>query len=82
MGNAERIKAFIDSVLAQLPPGLQTLNAELKQQLEQCLRHQLQKLSLVTREEFDVQTEVLARTRAKLDALEAKLRLWSEKNAK
>ena len=31
------------------------------------------KLDLVTREEFDVQTEVLARTRDKLAALEARL---------
>lgn len=33
----------------------------------------LSKLDMVSREEFDVQTEVLARTRAKLDALEARL---------
>lgn len=31
------------------------------------------RLDLVTREEFDVQREVLARTRAKLEALEAKI---------
>lgn len=31
------------------------------------------KLDLVTREEFDVQKEVLARTRAKLEALEARI---------
>ena len=31
------------------------------------------KLDLVTREEFDVQTEVLARTRAKLKDLEARV---------
>ena len=31
------------------------------------------KLDLVTREEFDVQTQVLAKTRAKLEALEARL---------
>jgi len=31
------------------------------------------RLDLVTREEFDVQREVLARTRAKLDALERRL---------
>ena len=31
------------------------------------------RFDLVTREEFDVQSEVLARTRAKLDQLEAKL---------
>lgn len=32
-----------------------------------------QKLDLVTREEFDIQTQVLARTRAKLEELEAKV---------
>ena len=31
------------------------------------------KLDLVTREEFDVQREVLARTRSKLEALEARI---------
>jgi hypothetical protein len=31
------------------------------------------KLDLVTREEFDVQAQVLAKTRAKLDALELRL---------
>jgi len=33
----------------------------------------LSKLDLVTREEFEVQEAVLARTREKLDALEAKI---------
>ncbi|MFK3741185.1 accessory factor UbiK family protein [Massilia sp. TN1-12] len=31
------------------------------------------KLDLVTREEFDIQAQVLAKTRAKLDALEARV---------
>lgn len=31
------------------------------------------KLDLVTREEFDVQTQVLAKTRSKLEALEARV---------
>lgn len=31
------------------------------------------KLDLVTREEFDIQTQVLERTRAKLEALEARV---------
>ena len=31
------------------------------------------KLDLVTREEFDIQADVLAKTRAKLEALEARV---------
>jgi hypothetical protein len=32
-----------------------------------------QKMDLVTREEFDIQVQVLAKTRAKLEELEAKI---------
>lgn len=39
------------------------------------------KLDLVTREEFDVQNQVLAKTRAKLEALEARVQELEEKLA-
>jgi BMFP domain-containing protein YqiC len=38
-----------------------------------------QKLDLVTREEFDLQTQVLAKTRAKLEELEAKVNALEKK---
>lgn len=38
-----------------------------------------QKLDLVTREEFDLQTQVLAKTRAKLEELEAKVNALENK---
>jgi hypothetical protein len=38
-----------------------------------------QKLDLVTREEFDLQTQVLAKTRAKLEELEAKVSAFEKK---
>lgn len=44
-----------------------------KQELHGLLQSVLGKLDLVTREEFDAQTAVLARTRQKLEALEARL---------
>ena len=37
------------------------------------LRERLSKLDLVSRDEFDAQTRVLERTRAQLEALEARL---------
>ncbi len=40
-----------------------------------------QKMDLVTREEVDIQTQVLAKTRAKLEELEAKVAAL-EKNSK
>ena len=36
------------------------------------------KLDLVTREEFDIQAQVLAKTRAKLEALEARVQMLEE----
>lgn len=39
------------------------------------------KLDLVTREEFDIQNQVLAKTRAKLEALEQRLAELEEKLA-
>ena len=47
--------------------------ADLEKNLKAMLASFFSRLDLVTREEFDVQREVLGRTRAKLQELEAKL---------
>ncbi len=59
----DRIKA----VLAQSPA------ADLEKNLKALLAGIFSRLDLVAREEFDVQREVLARTRAKLAELEAQV---------
>jgi ubiquinone biosynthesis accessory factor UbiK len=56
-----------------LPGGLRTLQADLEQNFRAVLQSGLARLDLVTREEFDVQSAVLRRTREKLEALEARL---------
>lgn len=53
-----------------LPKGLQTLHEDLGRNLRASLESGLARLDLVTREEFDVQSAVLARTREKLSRLE------------
>ena len=58
---------------ALVPPGLKDAGADLEQNFKATLQAGLGKLDLVTREEFDVQREVLARTREKLVALEARV---------
>ncbi len=67
-------KQFVDS----LPPGLKTLNQEMQQQLQQALQSWFNKMSLVTREEFDIQCQVLIKTRLKLDELQAKVEALSK----
>ncbi len=53
-----------------LPPGLATLEKDTRQHLNSALQSALSRMNLVTREEFDVQQAVLARTREKLEMLE------------
>ena len=47
--------------------------AEIEKNLKALLNQGFARLELVTREEFDVQREVLARTRAKLNELDKRL---------
>ncbi len=53
-----------------LPKGLQALQEDISRNMRAGLEAGLGRLDLVTREEFDVQAAVLARTRQKLEALE------------
>lgn len=56
-----------------LPHGARTLQDDLQRNLRAALEASLGKLNLVTREEFEVQQAVLLRTRARLEALEARV---------
>ncbi len=53
-----------------VPESARELQEDLEKNARALLSNTLDKLDLVTREEFDVQKAVLARTRAKLEALE------------
>ena len=56
-----------------VPPGLRESREELQQNFKSVLQAGLGKLDLVTREEFEVQRAVLARTRERLEAMERDL---------
>ena len=56
--------------------------AEMENNLKALLNQGFAKLELVTREEFEVQKEVLARTRAKLADMEARLRALEQPQEK
>lgn len=62
----DEMSARVSSLLAATPAG------DIEKNLRAALAGVFAKLDLVTREEFDVQREVLSRTRAKLEALEAR----------
>lgn len=65
---------FLDDLSARLNDVLANSPArDFEKNARALLAQAFAKLDLVTREEFDVQTEVLARTRQKLEALEARV---------
>lgn len=53
-----------------LPPSFRQLQADVEKNVHAALQATFSKLDLVTREEFEVQQGVLARTRSKLEELE------------
>lgn len=73
MINPNKIEEMARTIQAALPPGLKSVGEEVDKKVKQLIQAQLMKLDLVSREEFDVQTKVLLRTREKLQALEDKL---------
>ena len=66
--------SFLDELQQRLAALIEaTPAADLQKNVKALLTQQFARLELVTRDEFDTQTKVLARTRAKLEELEARL---------
>ncbi len=65
---------FIDDLARQIsdaiPSGVKNMQADVQKNVHTLLQGALSRLDLVTREEFDAQSQVLARTREKLEKLE------------
>jgi BMFP domain-containing protein YqiC len=76
---------LIDDIARRLagtvPESVVALRRDLEQNFKGVLQAQLARLDLVTREEFDVQSTVLKRTREKLEALERRLAALEGKGA-
>ncbi|WP_022976261.1 accessory factor UbiK family protein [Nevskia ramosa] len=64
-----------------LPPGLRGLRTELEDNFRAVLRANLDRLELVSRERFDTQAELLARTQTRLAVLEKRLKALEKQAA-
>lgn len=73
MNDFKAIEDLAERLAAILPPGLKSLRAELEDNFRAVLRANLERWDLVSRERFDVQAELLARTQARLKLLEERL---------
>ena len=73
MTDASRLDDLSRTLGKLLPPGLADLKDDVEKNVRAAVQGALGNLDLVTREEFDVQAEVLQRTRQRLQALEARV---------
>ena len=79
MIDPKQIDTLAKNLFSALPQGLQNIEQEIENQFKDVLQSAFEKLDLVTRDAFDVQTKVLERTREKLDALEVQVNELSNK---
>lgn len=73
MLDPKKLEELARQLTNAIPPGVKNAAEEAEGKFKQVLQAQLAKLDVVTREEFDIQSQVLIRTREKLEALEARL---------
>ena len=78
MINAQKIEDIAKQVSEAIPPGLKNIAADFEDKTKTVLQRKLSQLDVVSREEFDVQTQVLLKTREKLAELEAKVALLEQ----
>lgn len=73
MFDPKAIDNFAERIAGAVPPGLHHLKDDMEKNIHALLQSALSKLDLVSREEFEVQKAVLAKTRARLEELEKRV---------
>lgn len=68
-----RIDDIARRLLAALPEGARTMRRDIESNFRAVLQSSLGRLDLTTREEFEVQSKVLERTRARIEQLEQRI---------
>lgn len=67
-------------LFAALPSSLKNIEKEIQQKFKDVLQAAFTHMDLVTREEFDVQSKVLSRTREKLDLIQKQVDVLINRN--
>ncbi|WP_089527861.1 ubiquinone biosynthesis accessory factor UbiK [Pantoea ananatis] len=81
MIDTKKIEQMARQVHDALPKGVREFGDDVEKKIRQTLQAQMTRMDLVNREEFDVQTQVLLRTREKLAALEQRLAQLESKSS-
>lgn len=75
MFNTKHFDDLARKLFAVLPTSVNNIEKEIQQKFNEILQVAFNRMDLITRDEFDVQTKVLARTREKLEALQQQVDL-------
>ena len=73
MFDPKSIDNIANRIANAIPPGLNNLKDDMEKNMHALLQSSLSKLDLVSREEFEVQKSVLAKTRLRLEELEKRI---------
>lgn len=73
MINPNKLEDIAKQIRELVPPGIKSAGDEFERRVKQLLQSKLSQLDMVNRDDFDVQSKVLARTREKLAALEQRV---------
>ena len=73
MKNEFKFEEITKQILGNLPSDFGRFQEDVEKNLKSSLQTTFSRLDLVSREEFDIQTELLSRTRELLDELEKKI---------
>lgn len=73
MFDPKKLEQIAKQIHDSMPQPVKDLGSDVEQKVRQVIQGQLNKLDVVSREEFDVQTQVLLRTRQKLNEMEQKI---------
>ncbi|MBE0364364.1 hypothetical protein PULV_a2687 [Pseudoalteromonas ulvae UL12] len=73
MINPTKIEEIAKQLTDNMPQGVKSLAENLENKTKQVLQNKLAQMDFVSREEFDIQSQVLIRTREKLSQLEQKV---------
>ncbi len=82
MLDPKKLEDIAKQITDAVPPGVKSVAEGVETKVKQVLQSQLSRLDFVSREEFDVQSQVLIRTREKLELLEARIAELEQKQIK
>lgn len=73
MLNPKKLEEIAKQIADSVPSGVKQLADDFEAKTKEVLQRKLSEMDFVSREEFDIQTQVLHRTREKLEQLEQRV---------